>query len=240
MIDGRINNFLEGELEDLERLFRSRVAEYLRGGLTDVERIRLVAELDFFAELQANGLSDIIGRLEDEYAGIIQSLIKTPLGGISAFTLNDLELIVRLDAESILRSAEQFSSQFKSRLLKAFIAGEDTFDIIKNGQDFGLRTNQLVAAINTSRDQFQATALSKLFEDEPETRFKLSDFPFDDRTRCSCRAVITHQPEEGWTKEEIDNGAATKIALKYCPKFEGKYGFVNRGGFNCRHVWEIV
>ena len=228
------------ELEKLEQSFREKVAAYLSGGLTEAQKIRLVAELEFFQELEASGLTSILDELENEYVGIIEGILKNRELGVSPFTLQDLELIKDLDAESILRSAEQFSTQFKSRLLKGFIAGEDTLEIIKNSQDFGLKTNQLISAINTARDQFNATATAKLFEDEPETRFRLSDYPLDDVTRCACRAVITNQPAEGWTKQEIDEGAATRIARQFCPKFEGEYSFIERGGFNCRHVWEIL
>lgn len=229
---------LEDELKQLEERFLSVLKQFDR--LSQVEKIQLAAQLDFFKELEDLGLTKIIGVLERDYAQTLSELGKQKLGGISPTTYQDLEMLLELDADSILRRAQAYSSEFKSALIKGFVAGEDTETIRLRLGDIGLASNQTIAAINTARDEFNATALSKLFEDEPETRFKLSDFPLDDRTRCSCRAVITHQPEEGWTKEEIDNGAATKIALKYCPKFEGKYGFVNRGGFNCRHVWEIV
>jgi hypothetical protein len=80
--------------------------------------------------------------------------------------------------------------------------------------------------------------MANLFQDSPDVRFKLAG-PVDNRTRCQCKAVMMYQPKNGLTKKEIDEDAWTRLALERCPKFEGKYTFVNRGGFNCRHFIQI-
>lgn len=233
-----LSNFLEKELKDLEQKFLDAISMF--DNLSEQEKIQLAYQVDLFQELQDLGLSDVIDKMLKEYAGILDDLLDKKEIGIGALRLTDLENIANLDAATILGKAEAYSKEFKSALVKGFLSGQSTNEIRERLGSIGLASNQTIAAINTARDEYHSTSLAKLFEDEPATRFKLSDFPLDDRTRCSCKSVILNQPKEGWTKEEIDNGAATRIARKYCPKFEGEYSFVNRGGYNCRHNWEII
>lgn len=244
MPDSQLPNFLDSDLVALEERFIKVLKQF--DNLSQVEKIQIAAELDFFGELESAGLTRVLQKLNSEYAGIIRELAGYKSQGISALTLQDLELLVEADTDSLLRSAQSYSSQFRSRLIKGFISGEQTQDIEKDLRNIGLAKNQTISAINTARDQFNAVAVAKLFEDEPETRFKLSG-PLDIKTRCSCRAVLTKQPKEGFTKSEIDKGAWHKIALANCADYakqvaEGKpkYNFVNRGSFGCRHFVEIV
>jgi len=244
MPDSSLSNFLESDLVALEERFIKVLKQF--DNLSQVERIQLAAELDFFGELESAGLTRALQKLNSEYAGIIRELAGYKAQGISALTLQDLELLVEADTDSLLRSAQSYSSEFRSRVVAGFIAGEDTSEIESDLQNIGLSKRERISAINTFRDRFQAVAVAKLFEDEPETRFKLSG-PLDIKTRCSCRAVLTKQPKEGLTKSEIDKGAWHKIALANCADYakqvaEGKpkYNMVNRGGYSCRHFIEIV
>ena len=106
----------------------------------------------------------------------------------------------------------------------------------------GFRYNWNITALTTAEDEFHSIATAKIWEDEPEAHFRLEG-ALDDRTRCECRAVMRNQPKGGWTKKEIDKGAATKIAEQFCPDVKPesqKYTWRFRGGFNCRHRWEVV
>ncbi|KAF0146808.1 MAG: hypothetical protein FD143_3235, partial [Ignavibacteria bacterium] len=172
MPDGNLPNFLDSELTSLEERFLKRFA--ILNNLSYSERIQLATELDFFKVLESSGLTKVVEKIEKEYSGIIKDLASFKTQGISALTLQDLDLVLQLDQRSLLRSAESYASQFQSRLIKGFISGEDTTEIEKDLRNIGLRTNQTISAINTARDQFNAVAVAKLFEDEPETRFKLS------------------------------------------------------------------
>lgn len=236
---------ITSELEQLEARFLTRIKQF--NGLSQIEKIKLAAETDFFSELQGLGLTRVVERLQLEYGAILKELIKIKQEGISPATYEDLQIIMDLDSESILRSAQAYSAQFKSRLLKGFIAGEDTKSIIDSLGEIGLKNNQLIAAVNTSRDEFHSTSLAKLYEDSPDTRYVLAG-PVDMRTRCECLTVMMKQPKSGFTKQEIDKGAWHKLAMKDCAKYmeritggkQNPYGFINRGGFNCRHRVEVV
>jgi hypothetical protein len=239
------SNFLEKEIGQLEERFIGRLK--LFDNLSRSQQIQLAYETDFFAELEKLGLTRILQKLNLEYGSILKDIAKYKTSGISALTYQDLDSIMQLDAESILRRAQAYAVEFKSSLIKGFVAGEDTDAIRSRITDIGLKTNWTISAINTAKDQFNSVALSKLFEDEPERRFKLSG-PFDAKTRCECKAVLTFQPKNGFTKKEIDEGAWHKIAIQHCAKYnerflegkQAKYGFINRAGFGCRHFEEVV
>lgn len=235
-------------LQELEESFLLRMRNL--EGLSDVQLVQFASQVDFFAELERAGLSDALTKIENDYQDIVSDLLKKADGlnvQIGTLNLNDLQDIASTDFRAILRSFESSAEQFRSKFLKGLITGQSTREIIEGMQNLGLPTNQLVAAVNTARDEFQATATARIFEDNPEQRFKLTG-PLDIKTRCQCRAVLEGQPKEGLTKSEIDAGAWTRIAKSNCPKYieqltkgqTTEYTFVNRGGFNCRHWNEPV
>jgi len=241
MISEGTIDFLDSELTALEIAFRKRISMFLRGGMSNAEVAVLVGEIDFFQELQTAGLTNVIDTLEKEYGSIVQGIVKQAeerglrLGGL---TLRELDTILELDAENILNSAKTYSNQFQSSLIKGFLSGLTTNELVTSLDEIPLRTNQLIAAVNTAKDEFQAASMAKLFEDDPTVKFILAG-PVDNRTRCQCKAVMLNQPKQGLTKKEIDGGAWTKIAKANCPKFDGEYTFIKRGGFNCRHYLQI-
>jgi hypothetical protein len=242
--------YLDKELADLETRFLNRIKSFMQGRLSKVEKLALFAELDFSQELQYAGLTKVVTKLEKDYYGVIGDLVKQANSAnlaITAPTLNDLSVLVSLDAESILRSAEAHSLQFKSSLIKGLVAGESNKEIISRLQDIPLRTNNTIAAITTARDEFEASSVVKVFEGEPETKFKLRH-PIDAKTRCSCKAVFLGQPKGGLTKKEIEEENAWHKLAMTCPDYakrwaEGKqrkYNLVNRGSFGCRGSIEIA
>jgi len=229
--------FLQKELEGLEASFIARLKAF--DGLSYSQRIALAIQVDFFQELQEAGLSSVLKKMLSEYGGIISQLEKMKPAGVQAYTLKELDIVANLDAEMILGHAKNYATQFKSELIKGYVGGEDYKTIAARLSESRLATNQIIAAVTTAKDTFRATSIAKLFEDEPDTRFILQGI-LDNRTRCSCKAVLLNQSKEGSTKAEIDLGVWTKIAKQHCPKFEGVYSFTFRGGFNCRHYPEII
>ncbi|KAF0153363.1 MAG: hypothetical protein FD188_3382 [Ignavibacteria bacterium] len=130
MPDGNLPNFLDSELSALEERFLKRLAMF--DNLSYSEKIQLATELDFFKELESAGLTKVVDKIELEYSGIIRDLASFKTQGITALTLQDLDLVLQLDQRSLLRSAESYASQFQSRLIKGFIAGEQANEIEKD------------------------------------------------------------------------------------------------------------
>jgi hypothetical protein len=236
MIDTALKGFLEKELEALELDFLMRVK---RMNLNQGQIINLIAEMDFFKELQGLGLTKIVDKLEKEYSGIVNQNQETGGVKISALSLRELNIIKDLDVRSLLGQAENYATQFKSKLLKGLLSGEGNRTIANELEGMSLTSPQIVTAITTSRDEFNSIVLAKEYEEYPNQLFRLAGI-LDNRTRCACKAVLAFQPPEGFTKQEVDEGLLTKIAKEHCPKFKGQYTWTFRGGFNCRHYYEPI
>ena len=230
---------LNQNLEALQLRFIQRIRNY--GTLSYTEQVQLAAQLDFFKELQGAGFSKVLDTLEQGYADIIKDVASKKVRGIDVLALEDLQLISDLDGASLLRSGEAYSYQFKSRLFKGLIQGENIRQMLSDFRIPEFKYNWNITALTTAEDEFHSIATAKIWADEPEARFKLEGV-LDDRTRCECAAVLRNQPENGFTKKEIDNGEATKIVKEHCPKVSPEsqeYTWRMRGGFNCRHRWEV-
>ena len=146
----------------------------------------------------------------------------------SVASVRSLELLKELDTTTLLGKAQEFSTTLKSELLKGIIAGESSEIITERLQRTvtTLTTAQTRLVVNDSFARFSNSAKFKAFEDLPETRYQYVG-PNDGKTREACANVLNNpQNAKGFTTAEI-NG------------LDG-VGQADRGGFNCRHEWEVV
>ena len=147
---------------------------------------------------------------------------------VQVATAQNLELIKELDAGTLLGRARDFSSRYKSELLRGIIAGESGRQIVDRltatlGTE--LTSGNLNLIVNDSFAKFSNSATFQAFADEPTTRYRYVGV-LDGKTRDSCRQVLEDgQNSEGYTMEEI---------------FDLPVGFDDRGGFNCRHDWVVI
>jgi len=147
---------------------------------------------------------------------------------VQVATAQNLELIKELDAGTLLGRARDFSSRYKSELLRGIIAGESGRQIVDRltatlGTE--LTSANLNLIVNDSFAKFSNSATFQAFADEPQTRYRYVGV-LDGKTRDSCRQVLEDgQNSEGYTMEEI---------------FDLPVGFDDRGGFNCRHDWVVI
>ena len=237
--------------EDLNKeTFESVEASMIEGVLSETaglginEQRALIEGQNFEALVEALLLARVITPLASIQQDIVLNLQNE--SGLSDNemipVLNDYDLIAQLDQNAILRSGAQYGNQFKSQLLKGLNAGQTVQQMLTETNIPNFKFNWNITAYNTAIEQFEASATAAVFENDPRQRFKLAG-PLDDKTRCECRAVLNGQPKEGWTKGEIDRGAATKIVKRDCPEVKPEsqvYSWVGRGGFNCRHAWRAV
>lgn len=241
-------------LEDIEKIRLQLIQRISKGNFSQVDIAQIVGQLDFFEELQSLGYGDLLEGYFGEYEKTILSLRneaeRLGLGNVSGTSLRALDSFIDVKFDELLGRAEQYSKELKSELLKNVIAGTPLNEIADNLSNIPLTNTQLRVAVNTGISEFERIGMAKIFEDEPEVRFKLYG-PKDNRTRAACDAVIYQQPKEGWTKKQIDEGAATETVKKHAKGYanspseleqalKNPYTFVNCGGFNCRHRWKVV
>tara|TARA_Y100001938_G_scaffold145889_1_gene223575 strand:- start:5490 stop:6185 length:696 start_codon:yes stop_codon:yes gene_type:complete len=219
---GGIQNKLNDQLPTLA----SRLAR-----LSDQELTIIARELDFFQELNRLGYSDALTDLMNEYDDVATKVFNQARSRglqVQVATAQNLELIKELDAGTLLGRARDFSSRYKSELLRGIIAGESGRQIVDRltatlGTE--LTSANLNLIVNDSFAKFSNSATFQAFADEPQTRYRYVGV-LDGKTRDSCRQVLEDgQNSEGYTMEEI---------------FDLPVGFDDRGGFNCRHDWVVI
>ena len=219
---GGIQNKLNNQLPTLAgRLSR----------LSDDELAVLARELDFFQELNRLGYSDALNDLMNEYDNTASKVFEQARSRglqVQVATAQNLELIKELDATTLLGRARDFSSRYKSELLRGVIAGESGRQIanrLTTTLGTELTSANLNLIVNDSFAKFSNSATFKAFADEPQTRYRYVGI-LDNNTRDICREVLEDsQNSQGYTMEEI---------------FDLPVGFDDRGGFNCRHDWVVI
>ena len=219
---GGIQNKLNDQLPTLA----SRLSR-----LSDDELAVLARELDFFQELNRLGYSDALNDLMNEYDNTASKVFEQARSRglqVQVATAQNLELIKELDATTLLGRARDFSSRYKSELLRGVIAGESGRQIanrLTTTLGTELTSANLNLIVNDSFAKFSNSATFKAFADEPQTRYRYVGI-LDNNTRDICREVLEDsQNSQGYTMEEI---------------FDLPVGFDDRGGFNCRHDWVVV
>ena len=219
---GGIQNKLNDQLPTLA----SRLSR-----LSDDELAILARELDFFQELNRLGYSDALNDLMNEYDNTASKVFEQARSRglqVQVATAQNLELIKELDATTLLGRARDFSSRYKSELLRGVIAGESGRQIanrLTTTLGTELTSANLNLIVNDSFVKFSNSATFKAFADEPQTRYRYVGI-LDNNTRDICREVLEDsQNSQGYTMEEI---------------FDLPVGFDDRGGFNCRHDWVVV
>lgn len=238
MSDTNEKDFLIEELILLESnifLFFDRLLRASRNN------VLLIFDTDFNQLLNDAGLDKTINKLESEYTKIVSSDVKLAqsLGVSLPKKFDSLQYLMETDADILLNNTKNFSNELKKKILNGFNNNLSSSQIMSLLKDTKLSESQIVATLNTAQSQFRAASMATMFQDAPDVRFRLAHV-MDNRNRCQCKAVYLNQDKNGYTKDEIDKGAWTKLAKQFCPKFDGEYSFINRGGWNCRGFIQVV
>ena len=237
------------EIQAIEQQLLKRIEIMLTSGASPAELAEIISEIDFFEELQSLGYESAVTNYFDNYPDILRDIMtqaqRLGVTNVTAITAQDLELIEQIQADVLLGRAELYGKQLKSRLIQGILTGMQTKDVVAGLTDIPLTDNQLTVAVNTGVNEFNRIATAEVYLGKPEQRFILAG-PEDIRTRASCQSVLAYQPSEGWTKQQIDEGAVTKIVQQHASEFAKNlselnnavrtpYTFITAGGFNCRH-----
>lgn len=246
-------DIIELFINDLDKLtleYISRLKQVFASGVNDVELAILISETNFFQEFLGPEFDGRINKFLDEYDDEIAKLILQAqdkgLTGINRVNLSNLEALKELDLAKILRRAEDFDGEVRSELLRQIITGKSSKQITdsilpKIQSEMKFAPSWFASALNTSYQNYNATATETLFEDESEAKFYF-DEPDDIRVRPACRYALDlfkGKYKAGLTVKEVNAGAIPYINAKGVIDPTQKYDFVSRGGFNCRHQWKL-
>ena len=195
--------------------------------LTDTELVAIAKELDFFKELLDRGYTNAVNGLMQAYEGKIEDIAteatRRGIASIQGSTIEQIQLLQDLEAESLLGKATKYAKDLKDGLFKGIVSGESPTQIVARLSDtIKLETHQLNVSVTDGIRQFNDVARHKVFEGE-DVRWTYVG-PLDGTTRDICESTLSNETEEGYTEAEV-NASDTPFGV--------------RGGFNCRHEWMI-
>ena len=222
-----VNTFIK-DVEKLERKFQGSLKTVVRslGTMTDTELIVAMGQLNLFNEIVQQGYGDALNGLERDYEKLLaKAVAEANRRGVTALSgagLQGLETLKDLNTEQLLGSASAYSNRLTTSIFQNLYAGVSVNDTIKALEGIGLADYQLNTATYTSIKTFDDTARYKVFEGQ-DVRWTYFG-PLDSKTRDTCRATKENEPKGGYTEEQVLSSNTP-------------FGF--RGGFNCRHSWEI-
>lgn len=218
------------EVERIESRFNKKLSTAINNlsELSDTELINATSQLNLFNEIIEEGYGSALDRLDNEYAILLQKAIEestkrglTPLSGAG---LQGLEVLRDLNTQVLLGEVRGYSDRLTSLLFQNLYTGLPPNQIVSSLSGTNLLTHQLNVATYTGIKTFDDSARYQVFKGQ-NVRWTYVG-PLDDRTRDSCRNTIENEPPEGYTEKEI-----------LSKKVQTKFG--TRGGFNCRHSWEV-
>lgn len=225
----------------LDGAFNEIITRLKKINLTDVELAQLSAQIDFLDELYELGLYKQVNKYFSQYDDYIFRIVRQAQNkglNISSLTISQLELVRELDKSMLLKSVDAWSSRFESVFIKQIIAGKSIKDIVSAMEDIPLTDAQLGTVLNTSFSEFDRITVKKIYEDEPDQRFKYTGGIIPTSSK-QCRWLIENQKPEGYTTKEIENGIETPYVDKH-----GEQLIINWSGripnFNCIHRWVAV
>jgi hypothetical protein len=248
-IESIINGFAI-EINSIETQLLSQLKRLIANeNLSNAELSVLIGELDLFSELNAFGFGSSVNELMKKNENIIIQAVNKARAqklDVSKINLDNIIALSRMQTAQILRRGAEYGNELKQAILRTLITGTPRTVIINSvlpmiQQTTPFLPNWFIVALNQSFTAMNNAAIAVAFQSEPETRFKLIHI-WDSHTRDLCKHAmrIMEEHPEGFTIDEINNGALNK---GYVPKSKSEnaiYTFDNLGGFNCRGWWDLV
>ena len=193
--------------------------------MTDTELIQATSQLNFFQEIIDRGYGDALDKFDGEYTKMLAVAVKEarkrgidPLAGAS---VEGLQVLRDMDYERLLGGASVYASELQTQLFRGVYGGSSISQITSNLSGTSLASHRL---------NVMAYDGLKIFDDMSRYAvFKGADVkwtyigPQDEFTRDECKATKFSEPKDGYTESEIPSDTP----------------FGTRGGFNCRHSWEV-
>ena len=222
------------ELALVEARFLKEVGGLLQrlSSLSKEEQLILLREIDFLKRLDTNGLNKVIGGMSTAMTKEINDLRKlyTAKGINITASFTPLSALVQEDLNMFMGQYGAYSSTIKQNLIQGVAANTPKAVLVKQLTSLttgNLSSKQASFLMEETYSRFDSAVKATVFEGKEKiVRWEYLG-PIDNRNRDSCASVMSQGGT--WTIDEINNGEAH-------PEID----FVSRGGFNCRHSWEVA
>jgi hypothetical protein len=220
-------------LESINERAKEFIKKYIKqklGRLSEVEKLKVITEANFYMELMQMGLDKELNKImklyDDELNNLIKLSKKLKVKNFLSLKYDSLKLVANIDGVWLLGSAQSYADQLLAVLTKSIIAGDTIEEILSKVENIELLDYQKRVSISQAFTNYRNLLLEQGFRNT-EVRFRYAG-PLDEKTRPECENALLNQNPEGYTIEELKAGALQDI------------DFYQLGGFNCRHYWEVV
>ena len=192
------------------------VLQLLQAGQDKESIIQLLADTNLKQVILSDAdFSKSFNNLEDLYVKTLQDMDQ--FADISEDTL--LALTKTNQSLFMGKLANDVSDSIRSNLLRGVVVGLSKGDIIR-GISADLRPDQIETLVTTALNNYSASINAVMSDRLPDRTLYVYRGPIDSKTRDICLEFAARGP---MTKKEIESVMTG--------------GFLDRGGFNCRHQW---
>ena len=203
---------LQVQEETIEQLYK------LKGQKTAEEFLVFIEDLNVKEIIRAKS-ANAINLFEQTHEGMLQSI-----QGFAVLAEDTLQSLITYNTQSLLSQLDDMAQVIKKEVVNGIISGAGKQSVMNaiRGQK-SLRPDQIETLIATAMNEYSRSVTKLMIDKMPENTKYVYIGALDGKTRVACL-------------EMMSAGELTKAEI------EGTFGsdvFINGGGYNCRHKWEI-
>tara|TARA_R110002020_G_scaffold345209_3_gene559248 strand:- start:141 stop:893 length:753 start_codon:yes stop_codon:yes gene_type:complete len=204
---------LQVQEETIENLYR------LKGQKTAEEFAVFIEELDVMQIVKAKS-SNAINIYDDAHSTMLQTI-----QGFSALSEQTLQTLKNYSTGSLLNQLDNMAQIIKKEVVNGIISGSPVQTVVDAVRGQGsLSRRQLQTLIDTSMNEYSRSVTKVMIDKMPaNTKYQYIG-ALDGKTRPKCLEMMA---AGDITKAEIEASFGSDV-------------FINGGGYNCRHKWEIA
>ena len=190
----------------------------LKGNLNAEEFIRLIESLDI-KELILLKSKNAINIFGESHGGMLQSI-----QGFADLAEDTLQTLANYNTDSLLSQLDNMAQIIKKQVVNGIIAGTPIQTVVEAVRSQGaLSSGQLNTLISTAMNEYSRSVTKLMIDKMPKETKYVYIGALDERTRDEC---LEYMAEGELTEAEIEARGWGDT-------------FINGGGYNCRHKWEI-
>ncbi len=204
---------LQVQEETIEQLYK------LKGQKTAEQFLVFIEDLNVMEIVRAKSANAI--NIYDASHGVMLQTIQ----GFAALSEETLQALKNYSTSSLLNQLDSMAQIIKKEVVNGIIAGTPVQTVLEAVQGQGaLSPRQLQTLIDTSMNEYSRSVTKVMVDKMPKETKYVYIGALDDKTRPEC---LEYMSAGEMTKDEI-------IAQGW------EDSFINGGGYNCRHKWEIA
>ena len=222
-----VDNFM-AEITLLEESFEKDL-KVLAGNLkkmSDTELIQATSQLNFFQEIIDKGYVSALDKFDGEYTKMLAAAVKEArkrgIDPLACASVEGLQVLRDMDYERLLGRASSYALDLQAQLFRGVYGGYSSSQITSNLSGTSLASHQLNVMAYDGLKIFDDMSRYAVFKGEDVKWTYIG--PQDEFTRDVCQSTKANEPKDGYTESAASSSDTP---------------FGTRGGFNCRHSWEV-